>query len=199
MPNVYVLPRSDGWLLVKPDGGGANFSIPEYLALNLTETKLDGGVKRDFFTIQEGVHKGKKASVRWEANKSNLSSSAFTYKSAAILVLNKSTMELTYPGGTAAVADLSSEPIANGIHPVQIPDFPHSGGQSYLDASAYATCWFYLGVGAAVSGVNDRYLHPGRVSAGCITMEKSDWTKIYKAIVVCRRGNNVDVGTVDVR
>jgi hypothetical protein len=199
MTKVYVLPRNDGWLLVKPDGVGANFSIPEYLALDLTGTRMDGGVKRDFFTILEGVHKGKKASVRWEANKSNLSASAMVYKSSAALVLDKSTMKLTYPGGTANVADLSDSQITNGVHPVQIPDFPHEGGRGYLDASSYATCWFYLGIGAAVSGVNDRYLHPGRVSAGCITMNKSEWTTVYKAIITCRRGNNVDVGTVTVR
>jgi hypothetical protein len=203
MTKIYVLPRNDGWLVVKPDSGGANFSIPEYLALDLIETRMDAGVKRDFFTILEGVHKGKNASVRWDVGRSNLSNSSLVYRPSAALVLDKSTMKLTYPGGTSTVADLGlslgATPISNGVHPVQIPDFPHLGGQGYLAASPYAKCWFYLGVGAAVSGINDRYLHTGSASAGYITMHKTEWTKLYGAIISCRRGNNVDVGTIIVR
>jgi hypothetical protein len=149
------------------------------------------------------VHRNKKASVRWENGRSNLSNTPFAYKNTAALILTKSTMKLTYPGGSASVADLGASlgalPIVNGVHPVQIPDFPHSGGQAYLINSAYATSWFYLGIGAAINGNNDRYLHTGGASAGCITMSPADWTALYKVIITCRRGNNVDVGTVTVR
>jgi hypothetical protein len=203
MAKAYVLPRTDGWLTVRPDGGGVNISLPEYLALDMLTTRVEAGVKRDFFTILEGVHRGTKASVRWENNRSNLSASAYAYKGAATLTLDKRTMKLTYPGGVATVADLGvslgATPIGNGAHPVQIPDFPHPGGRGYLASSVYATSWFYLGIGKAVSGANDRYLHTGSASAGCVTMRPSDWTALYRAIITCRRGNNVDVGTITVR
>ncbi|MBK6973753.1 MAG: hypothetical protein IPH26_12685 [Sterolibacteriaceae bacterium] len=39
----------------------------------------------------------------------------------------------------------------------------------YLGQTPYAKTWFDLGTGNAVRGNNDRYLHTGRVSAGCIT------------------------------
>jgi hypothetical protein len=201
MPKVYVLPQRDGWLLVRPDGGGSNFSIPEYLAVDFSGTRIEAGIKRDFFTILEGVNKGKKASVRWENNKSNLSDRTPVYQGAARLALDKRTMKLSFPGGIADVADLSSTPIPNGTHPVQIADFPHEGGNYYLSQSPYATCWFHIGIGPAVSGSSgrDRYLHAGSGSAGCVTMVASGWTRIYKAINTCRVGNGVDVGTISVR
>jgi hypothetical protein len=203
MTKVYVLPTSDGWLNVRLEPSGQVIAIPEYLAVDLDSTRQDGAGKRDYFTILEGVNRSRKASVRWSGGKSNLSASAFSYRGSANLVLDKRLRKLSYPGGSAQVADLGESlgavPIANGTHPVQIPDFPHPGGRDYLSRSPYATSWFYLGIGAAVSGNNDRYLHTGRYSAGCITMDASDWTALYKAIIFCRRGNNVDVGTVVVR
>lgn len=203
MTKVHVLPTSSGWLSVRLEPSGQVISVPEYLAVEHESTRQDGANKRDFFTVMEGVNRNKKASVRWENAKSNLSAVAFSYRGSANLVLDKRTRKLSYPGGTAQVSDLGeslgAQPIANGIYPVQIPDFPHPGGRGYVSQSPYATCWYYLGTGAAIQYNNDRYLHTGRFSAGCITTSASDWTALYKAIIVCRRGNNVDVGTVIVR
>jgi hypothetical protein len=201
MNKRYVLPQNDAWLLVRPDNGGANFSIPSYLELDLTGTRTEAGIKRDFFTILEGVHRGRKASVRWDGNKSNLSTAPFAYMGAAALLLDKNRMTLTYPGGVATVVDLSNNPIPNGLHPVQIPDFPHEGGNYYLAQSRLATCWFFLGVGVAVNDNSgrDRYLHAGSGSAGCVTMDARNWTAIYRHIIARRRGNNRDVGTLTVR
>lgn len=65
----------------------------------------------------------------------------------------------------------AANPIANDTHPIQLSDFPHDLGRAYLVSASKALIWFYLGIGNAVPGNNDRYLHPSRISAGCVTVE----------------------------
>lgn len=45
---------------------------------------------------------------------------------------------------------------------------------------------------------NDRYLHPGTASAGCITVDPASWTKLYQHLILCRRGDGKTVGSVTV-
>jgi len=104
---------------------------------------------------------------------------------------------LTYPGGQVkAISD--DRPIAVGAHPIQIPDFPHSGGIGYMAESSYAKNWFFLGQGNAMPGSDDRYLHTGTGSLGCITVEPFGWTRLYQYLILCRRGDGETVGMVTV-
>lgn len=75
---------------------------------------------------------------------------------------------------------------------------PDNLGMGYLGQTPYAKNWFYLGTGNAVPGNNDRYLHTGRVSAGCITVEPASWTALYRHLILSRSGNDKTVGTVTV-
>ena len=57
--------------------------------------------------------------------------------------------------------------------------------------------WFFLGVGNASYG-NDRYLHTGSISAGCVTVEPSNWEDIYKYLILSRQGDNTNVGIITI-
>lgn len=184
----YIVGGSDGWLLIKPEPAGVNISVPEYLQVELTSSNNG----RDYITVLEGVHRGKKFSVK----AGNLSSRRPEYAGPAQLTFNLNTQTLSYAKGTVRAITQDSNALSAGVHPVQIPDFPHDGGLRYMGSSAYAKSWFYLGHGAAVRDQGDRYLHPGRGSLGCITVDPAGWTQLYRYLILCRSGDGKTVGRV---
>lgn len=186
----YIVGGKDGWLKIKPEPSGADIALPEYLQVELTASKAG----RDYFTVLEGVKRGKKFSVKV----GNLKSGNPGYRAPVALQYFIARQLLTYPGGQVkAITDIE-KPIAVGTHPLQIPDFPHNGGIGYLVYSPYAKNWFFLGQGNALPGRNDRYLHTGLRTEGCITVEPSRWTQLYRYLILCRRNDGKTVGTVSV-
>ncbi len=189
----YVIGGNDGWLRVRRESNDEIISLPEYLRV---EFKLNRG-GRDHFVALEGVHKGTAFTVK----EGNLGKPLPVYKPAAKLVFHRNKQELIYSGGKikAITAELNGDikPIAPGVYPIQIPDFPHDAGD-YLSISAYAKNWFYLGHGVAIYGKNDRYLHPGRYSEGCVTVSAAGWTTLYQYLILCRAGDDKNVGSITV-
>lgn len=186
----YLVGGGDGWLNIKREPSGAIIAAPEYLQVELTSSSAG----RDYFTATEGPERGKQFSVKT----GNLKAGSPGYRAAASLQFNVSKQLLTYPGGQVKAITDPDNPIGGGLHPIQIPDFPHEFGASYMSQSHYAKTWFYLGRGNAVPGRNDRYLHTGRVSAGCITVDPSGWTQLYRYLILCRSGDEKTVGSVRV-
>ena len=190
----YIVGGMDGWLNIKREPSGQVIAVPEYLQVELTASK-DG---RDRFTILEGAERGKKFSVK----AGNLKSGNPGYHGMASLQFNITKGLLTYHGGQVkaitGTGTNSDKPIPVGMHPVQIPDFPHDGGMGYMAQTPYAKNWFFLGHGNAMAGSSDRYLHTGERSAGCITVEPFGWTRLYQYLILCRRGDGKTVGTVSV-
>jgi len=191
---AHVVGGRSGWLRTKLEPSGIEVSLPEYLKIDITESK-DG---REYFTILEGVHKGKKASVKLSADGSSNLGTMAMYRGAAKLVFNIAKGEVTYGGGVAKAITYPAKPIAKGIHNIQLPDFPHRIGSSYLGKTPYALNWFFLGNGNAVEGTNDRYLHTGERSAGCVTVNPTDWDKLYRYLILSRQGDNTNVGIIKV-
>jgi hypothetical protein len=148
---------------------------------------------RDYFTVTEGVHKGKPFS----AKSGNLARTGTSHKSSVHLIFNQSKNLLKYPGGEIATVTSLEKPTPIGVHPIQIPDFPHEGGMHYLASSRYAKTWFFVGHGNASLG-RDRYLHTGRASLGCITVDPSGWTKLYEYLICCRNNDAKTIGSVSV-
>lgn len=186
----YVVGGHDGWLNVKREPSGAVVAIPEFLQVEVSESKNG----RDHFTALEGVERGKKFSVKT----GNLKSGNPAYRLAAHLEFSRSKELLTYHGGQVKAITDPSQPIPIGSHPVQIPDFPHEKGVVYLAQTPYAKNWFYLGQGNAMPGGSDRYLHTGLGSLGCITVDPTGWTPLYQYLILCRRGDGKTVGMVTV-
>lgn len=93
----------------------------------------------------------------------------------------------------------------NKKYNVSIPDFPHKGGNRYIESVPKARLWMRLD--AATSPVkwkedsvgSDRYLHYGTGSAGCFTNIKSadDWNSIIDDLSRSRvNKNDLYAGTI---
>jgi hypothetical protein len=177
---------------VKREPGGQPVSLPEYLQIEFLLNKNG----RDFFNAVEGIEQGKSFSVL----QGNLRKGLPAYRPAARLEFNITTGKLSFPGGILdAITGKGSEAIPLGSHPIQIPDFPHDIGSTYLGKSQYALSWLYLGRGPAIKGNNDRYLHAGMLTAGCVTVDPGAWTKLYQYLILCRSGDGKTVGSIVVR
>lgn len=184
----YTSAGTDGWLNVRREPSGIIIALPEYIATEM-ESSSNG---RDHFIVKEGVERGNRFSVK----AGYLKTQPPAYRPAASMQFSLSRSILTYATGRARAFTDEGNPIRPGTHPIQLPDFPHHLGAIYLQQSAYAKNWFYLGQGNSVIGKNDRYLHPGGVSNGCITVHPTDWTQLYQYLVLCRSGDEKTVGNV---
>lgn len=195
MEQRYIIGDRKGWLKVKLDRGKI-ISLPEYIKVNFLERISN----RDKFEILEGVHKGEKASVSARgATTSWLGSPMPSYKIAVSLTFTISTSQLQTPIGDIQAITDSINPILPEIYPIQLPDFPHNLGQPYLDQATKALTWFYLGTGNAVQGKNDRYLHTGLVSEGCVTVQEIDkWDYLYKSLIRARASGGKKIGKLTV-
>ena len=186
----YIIGGADGWLNIKREPSGQIVAVPEFLQVELTVSR-DG---RDYFTVLEGVERNKTFSVK----AGHLKSDSPRYESAAHLLFKRRKKLLIYPGGRVNAFTDDENPILTGIHPIQIPDFPHSGGMEYTRYSNYAKTWFYLGHGEAIPFRNDRYLHAGQRTAGCITVDPGAWTHLYQYLILCRSNDGKTIGSVSV-
>lgn len=186
----YTVGSSQGWLNIKREPSGQIIAVPGFLQVQFTVAK-DG---RDYFTVLEGPEKGGTFSVK----AGNLKPGVPSYKGPAKLEFSPTKQLLTYAGGIIKAITHPDNPVPLGMHPIQLPDFPHDIGAGYLAQTSYAMNWFYLGRGNALPGNNDRYLHAGRVSAGCITVEPTGWTKLYEYLILCRSNDAKTVGSVSV-
>jgi hypothetical protein len=190
----------DGWVLVKRDDTAAIVSLPSHLKVSLTSTA--GG--RDNITVLEGLWTGLKANLTTgflvTTNPQHGSVTAefktrvggpiviggVTFDKQILLTFERTGAPITV-GPHPAKTD-PTNPVATGTHVLQIPDFPHALGSIY---GPLGTVWFRIGT----SG--DRYIHPGRESAGCITCAPSTWAEIYSALARGRK-DSTSVGDVKV-
>lgn len=172
-----------GWLLTRIAGG--EHSLPWYLKVN--HTRRASG--RDEFQVLEGAYSGQTGSVTAKNASDSHLQAGLSYKGAAAATLRKAARKLTYGSTEIDAKTDDSNPLPSGSHEIQIPDAPHAGGTSY---GAFATTWFRLGT----SG--DRYLHPGRISAGCATVtDIGGWPALYQYLINSRQSATA-VGTLKV-
>jgi hypothetical protein len=201
MDQRYIDGDSTGWLQVRR-ATGAVIALPEYLKVEFLERKKDPRTNeiRDYFKILEGRESNNKASVKQKPNgQSWLKKGNPGYRSAASVTFNIATGEVTYAGGNALGATTdSSNPVSTGIHDLELPDAPHRGGEYYMARSIRAKTWFLIGHGLLGDGAG-RYLHPGRISAGCVTVtDVENWNRLYQYLILSRKGDNLSVGTINV-
>jgi hypothetical protein len=182
-----------GWLNVRwGSASGPMFPpLPQYLSVDHERT--EGG--RDYFTVSEGQMRGKKASVKLKTGgASNLALGNPGYAAAAKVVFNRRTKELRYgTAGPVAAKTHDGNPVPLGTYDLELPYEAHSLGAPYESQTIYAKTWFRVG------HTGDRFLHPGRVSAGCVTVTNlPEWTKIYKYLIKARLGDGASVGKLQV-
>ena len=184
----FVQEPETGWLTVI-DESGKRIALPETLCVELFRV-ADG---REHFTITEGPHRGKRASVRLNPDGSSVLSESDPRGRPVRATYSVSRKTLTVGTTSYATVDYPLRPWALGTYDIEIPDAPHKGGLRYPEASRSRT-WFRVG------HAGDRFIHTGAASAGCITVvDRSKWDQICAALVRGRKGDRVSVGTIEVK
>lgn len=186
-------PDKSGWLIVK--FGDRRISLPRYLKVDLLRTR-DG---RDYFKVLEGPYQNQEASVTRKPDGSSYLSSQGRHLEAGKIKFNRATEELWY-GSTGPVKAFTSgtKPVPLGTHDLAIPDAPHAGGNNYINRASYATVWFLIRT-PSTDEFNDRYLHTGLATAGCVTVKAIEsWDAIYGYLIDRRKGDGRNVGTITV-
>jgi len=187
---LYVPPQDDGFLVVRMEPDKSRQALPEALALQLD--RIEAG--RDYFTIREGLLRGRSASVTHKEDGASRLSSTNPHTGPAKLQYSLGTKRLSVLGTslTYQAVDDPKEPLPRGVFDIEIPDAPHRGGRRYPE-SAFARTWFRIG------HTKDRFIHTGSRSAGCVTVEETGrWDELYGFLVNARKGDNISVGTLEV-
>jgi hypothetical protein len=184
----FVQEPETGWLTVIDEGGG-RIALPETLCVEVFRV-AEG---REHFTITEGPHRGKRASVRLNSDGSSALSAVDPRGRAIKATYSVSRKALTVGTVTVQTVDYPLKPWTLGIYDIEIPDAPHRGGLRYPEATRSRT-WFRVG------HTGDRYIHTGAASAGCITVvDRTKWDQICATLIRGRKGDRVSVGTIEVK
>lgn len=188
---TFVSETSDGWLMAKIKGIREEKSLPSYLKIFVTHSDS----KRDYFEILEGVYKGKSGSVRKKTDGSSYLERDFLVRDPVELVYSLSRKSFVLDGAEYHVDDDPNNLFNIGTYDIEIPDAPHSKGRKYLDRSKFALIWFHIGHNPE----DDRFLHTGAVSAGCVSMKEIEkWTVVCRKLLIARKVDRMSVGTLRV-
>jgi hypothetical protein len=184
----FVQEPETGWLTVLGEGG-RRIALPETLCVEVFRI-ADG---REHFTITEGPHRGKRASVRLNPDGSSPLSEADPRGRPVKATYSVSRKTLTIGAASYQTVDYPLKPWALGIYDIEIPDAPHTGGLRYPEATRSRT-WFRVG------HTGDRYIHTGAASAGCVTVvDRAKWDQICATLIRGRKGDRMSVGTIEVK
>lgn len=188
----YVVSDDNGWLLVRAEDKGGDFSLLHMARVEVTRVSR----LREYFTVQEGAFKGRKGSAVLRSGVSSLSPAPIKQDPPIQLVYHRKPRQLEVPElGWFDVAWPPRNPFPVGAtFNIEIPDFPHAPGQRYQKWSTFATSWFRI----ADPKVPDRYLHVGKRSAGCATVKNDKrWDELYRYLIN-RRSDDRSVATLTV-
>jgi hypothetical protein len=154
------------------------------------------GTERDFFTILEGPHEGKKAFVKTRGSGSWFQPARPNGSAHLIFEMETDGSDgltwgtLSFSGGNVKAFTETDEMPTQGTHDLRIPDAPHKGGRDYLGSCKKPMTWFRIG------NNGDRYVHPGTGTRGCITVPLEHWDRVYDYLINARKGDLQTVGTV---
>ena len=189
---IKYLPDEDkghGWLKVVLEDDRTSESLPAYVKVNIARTDN----KRDYFTILEGPYRGRPVSISLKDDETSWLISGVTHEPAAQAKYSISQKTFILNGKRYITVDYPGSPWKKGFYDIEIPDYPHEGGRSYLAKSKRAMTWFRIGHGG------ERYLHAGGYSLGCITVtEITRWMEIYDALITARKDDGMSVGVLEV-
>ena len=157
-------------MAVRPERGD-NFSIPSYLKVAVYKEEP----VRSYFTILEGVNKGRRASMGRLTGKAGLVERTVPAPAGAVR-LNRDQQRLWYgtSGPFFAFSGAFTTPsnvwtaIPRGKYVLQIPDAPHVSNR-YGEYTSYQNTWFRI-MGNGLGPDSSRYLHQGELSEGCVTV-----------------------------
>lgn len=185
----YVPDEGDGWLKVVLEDKQTEESLSAYLKVKIERADT----KREHFTILEGPYRGKSGSVTLKDDNSSRLISGVKHEQMVRATYSISQKTFILSGRKYKTVDYPKAPWKKGLYDIEIPDYPHKGGRSYLEQSKRAMTWFRIGHGG------ERYLHAGGRSLGCITViETTRWMEIYNKLIKARKSDFMSVGVLEV-
>ncbi|MDP2951606.1 MAG: hypothetical protein Q8N55_04455 [bacterium] len=180
--------RAKGWLKVRIESDKSIKPLPAYLKVKIERINA----KREYFTILEGAYRGKLASIELRDDGSSWLIAGIKHELPTRMTYLISKKIITLKNKKYKADDDPKNPWTKGLYDIEIPDHPHEGGLKYPEAER-GTVWFRIGHSGA------RYLHPGLVSAGCVSMsEIIRWMEIYNALIKARKGDFISIGVLKV-
>jgi hypothetical protein len=168
MANYFVARTRDCWLRVQLTGGPIASLC---FGIRVTAPETTGG--REHFTILEGINKGKKASVATNAGQSFLTTN-LRHGPAARVQFDRASQSLYFNGrgpfnAFSGGGSSGFTPVPPGRYQLAIPAFPTKQTRTaYTTWTKYHNLWFRIGTNVAGS----RFLHPGEISEGCVTVRQ---------------------------
>ena len=188
---TFIPETTDGWLKVEINKTGKKESLPSFLRVKI----LRSDSKRDYFNILEGFYKGKFASIKKKPGGLSYLERGFLKRKLVELLYSISKKNILFEGRKYNVDDDPNNLFDVGVYDIEIPDAPHDKGRKYLNRSKFALVWFHIGHNAR----DDRFLHTGSVSAGCVSMKEIEkWTAVCRKLLIARKGDDISIGTLKV-
>lgn len=180
---------SKGWLEVVPENAKKTISLPIHLKVQLDSKDED----REHFTIAEGALKNLRASVALGDNGKSRFSKINPHKKPISATYSISKKILTINRKKYTAVDYPNALWTKGFYDIEIPDYPHTGGLNHIGNAPHATIWFRIG------HENDRYIHTGERSLGCITIiEKNRWEELFLFLISARKGDGINIGILKI-
>jgi hypothetical protein len=200
-----------GWLSVRFEGGTTG-EIVEYTRIDFYASVTEGGIVRDKGKILEGYYKDQIFTVRRDGDgkRSRFEKVARgMYRGGANVLYHNTDHDITINGITlqTPTAKMNFDGgdgrnvnswLPTGRYDLRIPHLP----QREVSVSGFnkGSVWFLV----AQDGRNimtDRFLHPGSVSYGCVTVlirsHAADWKLMYDYLIRSRL-DTLNVGTLHV-
>ena len=90
-------------------------------------------------------------------------------------------------------------PWEKGFYDIEIADYAHAPGERYTSVAPKAKVWFHIGHGRSDEKKDQKYIHTGSVTLGCITLDKTEkWNEVYEVLIRARLGDSKSVGILEV-
>ena len=174
----YIAKNNDYWLNVQLQGGPV-VAVPYGLKIDRTGQAINPATKkpdgRENFKILEGVNKGKLASISTTGPAAEKNFDATIRHGGGVTVtFNRAKQSLTFAGRGPANAfsgggHMGFTAVSSGSYALAIPAFPSKQTRAaYNTWCKHHNLWFRIGVSLAGS----RFLHPGAISEGCVTVRQ---------------------------
>lgn len=149
--------------------------------------------EREYFTILEGPYRGKAASVILGKDGSTQFIAGIKHKPMVSAVYSISQKTFVLNNKKYQATEHPKTPWKKEVYDIEIPDAPHEGGETYKKEARLAKIWF------RISHSGKRYLHPGKMSLGCMTItEIKKWDGLCETLLKARKGDFMSVGVVEV-
>ncbi|TAN34110.1 hypothetical protein EPN28_00550 [Patescibacteria group bacterium] len=181
-----------GWTIVKLENKNMEIALPAYLKVKLDKQDL----KRQYFTILEDPWRDEKASVKLESGGVSYLESTNHQTGPVHLIYYRSKNLLKFGNKTYETQDYKDDPDPwqRKLYDIKIPDHSHDGGRYYLDRADLAMVWF-----KTTHKSDDRYVHPGSFSLGCVTLTEIErWDELCQILMKSRKGDGESIGFLEV-